>query len=76
MISNKLKMFNFDISDKLKLRIRKLLKKDNKKVVIINKKIREISILPVRSKILFIFLVLLLALIITCCVNHRKEAGC
>ena len=35
-------MFNFDISDKLKLRIRKLLKKDNKKVVIINKKIREI----------------------------------
>jgi mRNA-degrading endonuclease RelE of RelBE toxin-antitoxin system len=42
VISNKLKMFNFDISDKLKLRIRKLLKKDNKKVVIINKKIREI----------------------------------
>ena len=41
-----------------------------------SKKIREISILPVRSKMLFIFLVLLLALIITYCVNHRKEVGC
>ena len=41
-----------------------------------SKKIRETSILPVRSKMLFIFLVLLLALIITYCVNHRKEVGC
>ena len=35
-------MFEFDISDELKLKIRKLLKKDKKKVEIINKKIKEI----------------------------------
>ncbi|MEA3515108.1 MAG: addiction module toxin RelE [Nanoarchaeota archaeon] len=36
-------MFDFDISDELKLKIRKLLKKDKKKVEIINKKIKYIS---------------------------------
>ena len=35
-------MFDFDISDELRLKIRKLLKKDKKKVEIINKKIKEI----------------------------------
>jgi len=35
-------MFNFDLSDLLKLKIRKLLRKDSKKVEIINKKIKEI----------------------------------
>jgi YafQ family addiction module toxin component len=35
-------MFDFDISDELKLKIRKLVKKDKNKVNIINKKIREI----------------------------------
>lgn len=35
-------MFEFDLSDELKLKIRKLLKKDKKKVEIINKKIKEI----------------------------------
>ncbi len=35
-------MFDFDISDELKLKIRRLLKKDKKKVEIINKKIKEI----------------------------------
>ena len=35
-------MFSFDISDKLKIIITKLLKKDKKKVEIINKKIKEI----------------------------------
>ena len=35
-------MFDFDISDELKLKIRKLLKKDKKKVEILNKKIKEI----------------------------------
>lgn len=35
-------MFSFDLSDELKLKIRKLLKKDKKKVEIINKKIKEI----------------------------------
>lgn len=35
-------MFNFDVSDELKIKIRKLSKKDPKKVEIINKKIKEI----------------------------------
>jgi len=35
-------MFEFDISDELKIKIRKLVKKDRKKAEIINKKIREI----------------------------------
>jgi mRNA interferase RelE/StbE/toxin YoeB len=35
-------MFDFDISDELKYIIRKLCKKDKKKVDIINKKIKEI----------------------------------
>ncbi len=35
-------MFDFDISDELKIKIRKLLKKDKKKAEIINKKIKEI----------------------------------
>lgn len=35
-------MFEFDISDELKLKIKKLVKKDRKKVEIINKKIKEI----------------------------------
>ena len=35
-------MFNFDVSDGLKLKIKKLVKKDKKKVEIINKKIKEI----------------------------------
>ena len=35
-------MFNFDLSDELKIKIRKLVKRDKKKVEAINKKIREI----------------------------------
>ena len=35
-------MFNFDLSDEHKVKIIKLLKKDPKKVEIINKKIKEI----------------------------------
>jgi YafQ family addiction module toxin component len=35
-------MFGFDLSDELKIKIRKLLKKDKKKVDAINKKIKEI----------------------------------
>jgi len=35
-------MFEFDLTDNLKLIIKKLLKKDKKKVEIINKKIKEI----------------------------------
>ncbi|MBD3361605.1 addiction module toxin RelE [Candidatus Woesearchaeota archaeon] len=35
-------MFDFDLSDELKLIIKKLLKKDRKRVVILNKKIKEI----------------------------------
>lgn len=35
-------MFDFDLSDELKLILRKLSKKDPKKVEIINKKIKEI----------------------------------
>lgn len=35
-------MFNFDLSVKLKLIISKLVKKDRKKIEIINKKIKEI----------------------------------
>jgi len=35
-------MFDFDLSDKLKFIIGKLVKRDKKKVEIINKKIREI----------------------------------
>jgi YafQ family addiction module toxin component len=35
-------MFDFDLTDELKLIIRKLIKKDNKKALIINKKIKEI----------------------------------
>jgi len=35
-------MFEFDLSDELKLKIGKLAKKDRKKVELINKKIREI----------------------------------
>lgn len=35
-------MFDFGLTDELKLKIRKLLKKDRIKIVIINKKIKEI----------------------------------
>lgn len=35
-------MFGFDLSDELKIKIRKLVRKDKKKVEIINKKIKEI----------------------------------
>lgn len=35
-------MFDFDLSDELKLKIRKLVKKDKKKAEIINKKIKEV----------------------------------
>ncbi len=35
-------MFNFDLSDELKLKIRKLVKRDKVKVEIINKKIKEV----------------------------------
>ncbi len=35
-------MFDFDLSDELRLKIRRLLKKDKKKAEIINKKIKEI----------------------------------
>ncbi len=35
-------MFDFDISDKLKIKISKLLKKDRKRAEIIQKKIKEI----------------------------------
>jgi len=35
-------MFSFDLSDNLKFKINKLVKKDKKKVEIINKKIKEI----------------------------------
>ncbi|MBS3142081.1 hypothetical protein J4464_01705 [Candidatus Woesearchaeota archaeon] len=35
-------MFSFDMSDELKIKIRKLVHKDHKKVEIINKKIKEI----------------------------------
>ena len=35
-------MFEFNLTDELKLKIKKLLKKDKKKVEIINKKIKEI----------------------------------
>jgi len=35
-------MFKFNLSDELKIKIKKLLKKDKKKVEIINKKIRQI----------------------------------
>jgi len=35
-------LFNFNISDELKLVIRKLVKKDRKRVEIINKKIKEV----------------------------------
>src|SRR3989344_5698166 len=35
-------MFDFDLTDELKLIIRKLVKKDKKKVEIINKKVKEI----------------------------------
>jgi len=35
-------MFSFNLSDELKFKIKKLLKKDRKKVEIINKKIKEI----------------------------------
>ena len=35
-------MFDFDLTDELKIKIRKLLKKDKLKVEIINKKIKEI----------------------------------
>ena len=35
-------MFNFDLSDELKIKIRKLSKRDRIKVEIINKKIKEI----------------------------------
>ena len=35
-------MFEFDLSDELKFKIRRLVRKDNKKVEIINKKIKEI----------------------------------
>ena len=37
------RMFNFDLSDELKIKIRKLLKKYPKKIKIINKKIKEIT---------------------------------
>ncbi len=35
-------MFDFDLSDELKFKIKKLLKKDKKKVEIIDRKIKEI----------------------------------
>ncbi|MBI4139433.1 addiction module toxin RelE [Candidatus Woesearchaeota archaeon] len=35
-------MFSFNISDNLKIKIRKLVKRDKKKVDIVNKKIKEI----------------------------------
>lgn len=35
-------MFDFDLTDDLRLKIQKLLKKDKKKIEIINKKIKEI----------------------------------
>ncbi|MAG38984.1 hypothetical protein CMO90_02745 [Candidatus Woesearchaeota archaeon] len=35
-------MFDFNLSNEIKLKIRKLLRKDKKKVLIINKKIKEI----------------------------------
>lgn len=35
-------MFDFDLTDELKVKISKLVKKDKKKVEIINKKIKEI----------------------------------
>ena len=35
-------MFDFNISDELKLKLRKLVKKDKKKAQIINKKIKEV----------------------------------
>ena len=35
-------MFNFDLTDELKVKILKLIKKDKKKVEIINRKIKEI----------------------------------
>ncbi len=35
-------MFDFDFSDELKFKIRKLLKRDRKKAEIINKKVKEI----------------------------------
>ena len=35
-------MFDFDLTDELKLKIKKLVRKDKKKVEIINKKIKEI----------------------------------
>ncbi len=35
-------MFDFDLSDELKIKIRKLIRKDKKKVGIINKKIKEV----------------------------------
>ena len=35
-------MFDFDLSDELKIKIRKILKKDKEKVEIINKKIKEV----------------------------------
>ncbi len=35
-------MFNFDLSDGLKLIIRKVVKKDKKRVIILHKKIKEI----------------------------------
>ena len=35
-------MFSFDLSDDLKFKIKKLIRKDKKKVEIINKKIKEI----------------------------------
>lgn len=35
-------MFNFSLSDELKFKIKKLIKKDKKRVGIINKKIKEI----------------------------------
>ena len=35
-------MFDFDISDELKLVIRKLIKKDKKRLMILHKKIKEI----------------------------------
>ena len=36
-------MLDFDLSDELKIKIRKLVKKDKKKVEAINKKIKEIT---------------------------------
>ena len=35
-------MFDFDISDELKILMRKLLKKDKNRLIILNKKIKEI----------------------------------